>query len=83
MHTDKRALYQMAATILSGLMAKGSYYTGDPKVAAAAAWDYTEALINERDRRIEARIERSRQKERERYKAEHPQDPDDSHPASP
>lgn len=57
MHEDKRALYQLAATILSGLMAKGSYYTGDPKTAARAAWDYTEALINEREKRVEALIE--------------------------
>lgn len=71
MHPDKRTLYQLAATILSGLLAKGSYYTSDPKVSAAAAWEYTEALINEREKRVEALTQS--------VKAEQ----DDSHPASP
>lgn len=75
MHPDKVAYHQLAATILSGMLSAG--YAGSPEVAARFAWDYTEAIINERQRRVEALVERSRQKERERYKAEQPQDPDD------
>ena len=71
MHADKRTLHQLAATILSGLMAKGSFYTSDPKVAACAAWDYTEALIKEREKRVEALVQR------------HEAEQDDSPPATP
>ena len=75
MHPDKVVYHQLAATILSGMLSEG--YAGSPEVAAQFAWDYTEALINERNRRIDAAIERSRQQERDRYKAEQSQDPDD------